>query len=69
MEIIYKIKGAKQVIVKLHEVGKKRGKYCDVEIKSGRMELLNEIWICTLYLDRDEINIDNLYYLLIKAEV
>ncbi len=69
MKIVYNLKGVKRAFVKLHEVGKKNGKYCDVEIKSGRMELLNGIWTCTLYLDRDEINIDNLYYLLIKAEI
>lgn len=69
MKIKFSIKGIKKVIVKLHEVGKRNGEYRDDEIKSGRMELYNGIGTCILDLDGDEINIDNMYYLLIKAEV
>lgn len=68
MEIHYSVKGVKNIVVKLHEVGKKGKVYCDDEIKSGDVITSNDYCECTMYLDKDEICINNLYYLIAKIE-
>lgn len=69
MEIEYQIIGVKSAIVKLHEVGKIGKEYCDDEIKTGIVSDINGIKKCNFSLDENEININNLYYLLIKSTI
>lgn len=68
ISIAYKIKGTRDVSVKLHEIGKGENGYFDEPIKSCVPIEENGEQIYYFCLNKDEINVNNLYYILISEK-